>query len=59
MPFIGRSPRRNLGFPSSAMATLALPLLLIGDVTGSELREIAETVSADATSMSPQISTGL
>jgi CheY-like chemotaxis protein len=59
MPFIGRSPRRNLGFPSSDMATLTLPLLLIGDVTGSELREIAETVSACDIHASPDIEDAL
>jgi CheY-like chemotaxis protein len=55
MPFIGRSPLRNLGYPSSNMATLTLPLLLIGDVTGSELREIAETVSSCEINISPDI----
>ncbi len=37
------------------MATLTLPLLLIGDVTGSELREIAETVSSCDINVSPDI----
>jgi CheY-like chemotaxis protein len=59
MPFIGRSPRQNLGYPSSNMATLTLPLLLIGDVTGSELREIAETVSACDIDASPDIDRAL
>ena len=37
------------------MATLTLPLLLIGDVAGSELREIAETVSSCDINVSPDI----
>jgi CheY-like chemotaxis protein len=59
MPFIGRSPRRNRSYPSSDMATLTLPLLLIGDVTGNELREIAETVGSCDFNVSPNIDRAL
>ena len=55
MPFIGRSPRRNLGYPSRDMATLTLPLLLIGNVMSGELRDIAETVDACDINVSPDI----
>jgi CheY-like chemotaxis protein len=37
------------------MATLTLPLLLIGDVTSGELREIAETVGTSDINVSPDI----